>query len=97
MVYVSVKVVHGVFPTGSYHGPKTAHAQIVEIREMHVEVLSALALVCIRLSLGLRGGSSDARSGARHDTPSEAGEPIRAADTEAVPPESPAPRPVSSA
>ena len=98
VLYVSLKFVHGVFPTGSYHGPKTAHAQIVEIREMHVELLSGLALVCIRLSLGGGGGSRDGQPGlAGHHTPSEAPEPTRATSAEALSAESPGRPPVSSA
>jgi hypothetical protein len=89
VLYVSVKFVHGVFPTGSYHGPKTAHAQIIEIREMHVELLSSLALICVRLSLGPvrgpRGPRRRAQPAAAGDVP-ERDRPIPDREESAEPP-----------
>jgi hypothetical protein len=50
--HVIMKVVQAVYPAGAYDGPKTAKHEIVEIREMHIELLSFVALACIRFSLG---------------------------------------------
>jgi hypothetical protein len=61
LVYVFAKGMDAAFPADAYDGPETVSHTIVEIREMHIEVIALVAMICIRFSLRGRGGpgSSD--------------------------------------
>jgi hypothetical protein len=76
LLYVAMKAMDTVFPPDAFDGPFTATHAIVEIREMHIEVIALVAMMCIRFSLRGRraprgGGRATAHAPARRPTADE--------------------------